>query len=56
MQAGDLLLTLDLPYLEANAPSTAIPMIFTDLPPAKELTVLKTGEVKAKEDIVKILP
>jgi maltose/glucose-specific phosphotransferase system IIC component/glucose-specific phosphotransferase system IIA component len=56
VQAGDLMLTLDLPYLEANAPSTAIPMIFTDLPPAKELTVLTTGEVKAKEDIVKIRP
>ncbi len=55
IKKGDLLLTLDLPFLEANAPSTAIPVIFTDLPATKEMKVLKNAEVEAKEDIVKIL-
>lgn len=54
VEAGDLLLTLDLDFLEANVPSTAIPIIFTDLPATKEMEIITTGEIKDKEDIVKI--
>lgn len=56
VKQGDLLLTLDLPFLEANAPSTAIPVIFTDLPATKAMEVLVTDQdVKANDPIVKIL-
>ncbi|MGL6294617.1 PTS sugar transporter subunit IIA, partial [Eubacterium aggregans] len=54
VEAGDLLLILDLDFLEANVPSTAIPIIFTDLPATKEMEIITTGEIKDKEDIVKI--
>ena len=55
VKKGELLLTLDLPFLEKNAPSTAIPVIFTDLPASKKMEVVGSGDVKAKETIVKIL-
>ena len=51
---GDLLLELDLPFLEANAPSTAVPMIFTALPDSKKVVILKKGDVKPDEDIVEV--
>ena len=54
VKQGDLLLELDLPFLEANAPSTAVPMIFTALPDSKKVVILKKGDVKPDEDIVEV--
>ncbi|WP_017381390.1 N-acetylglucosamine-specific PTS transporter subunit IIBC [Paenisporosarcina sp. TG-14] len=42
IQRGDALLKIDLAYIEANAPSTIIPIIFTNLTTEK-LTILKSG-------------
>ena len=54
VKRGDLLISVDIPYIEANAPSTAVPMIFTALPDNKTIKVLKKGDVDAGLDIVEI--
>ena len=43
IKRGDALLKIDLAYIEANAPSSIIPIIFTNLTTEK-LTVLKDGD------------
>jgi len=42
VKRGDALLKLDLAYIEANAPSSIIPIIFMNLT-SEKLTVLKVG-------------
>lgn len=54
VKRGDLLLTLDLPFIEANAKSTAVPMIFTALPANKTMKVLADGQVTTETDVVEI--
>lgn len=54
VKRGDLLLTLDLPFIEANAKSTAVPMIFTALPTNKTMKVLADGPVTTETDVVEI--
>ncbi|OCS87252.1 N-acetylglucosamine-specific PTS transporter subunit IIBC [Caryophanon latum] len=46
VKRGDTLLTLDLPYVAANAPSTVTPVIFTNAQ-GKEVTLLKQGQQQA---------
>ncbi|MEG0376913.1 MAG: glucose PTS transporter subunit IIA, partial [Eubacterium sp.] len=55
VKKGDKLMTIDLEFLEKNAPSTAVPMIFTGLPETKKMTIFKTGDVKTDESIVEII-
>ncbi len=55
VEQGDLLLELDLPYIKENAPSAAVPMIFTALPDNQELKHLKTGDVTTTEDVVEVV-
>lgn len=50
IKKGDLLLELDLDYIAKNAPSTAIPIVFTNLSDNQKVKILKSGTVKAKED------
>ena len=43
VKRGEALLKIDLPYIEANAPSSIIPIIFTNLT-SEKLSVLKNGD------------
>ncbi|MGI2329212.1 N-acetylglucosamine-specific PTS transporter subunit IIBC [Planococcus sp. YIM B11945] len=45
VQRGDALVNIDLAYIEANAPSTVTPVIFTNLS-GQKLDVLKQGDQK----------
>ncbi|MBC3888596.1 PTS glucose transporter subunit IIA [Acetobacterium paludosum] len=49
VKKGDLLLTLDLDYIAKNAPSTAIPIVFTNLSDNQKVKILKSGTIKANE-------
>lgn len=50
VKKGDLLLELDLDFISKNAPSTAIPIVFTNLDEKQKVTILKVGTVKANEN------
>ncbi|MGV8905894.1 MAG: glucose PTS transporter subunit IIA [Acetobacterium sp.] len=50
VKKGDLLLELDLAFISKNAPSTAIPIVFTNLEENQKVTIMKLGKVRAKED------
>ena len=54
VKKGDKLMTFDIAYVKANAPSDACLCVFTDLPEGKKVALLKTGNVKALEDAVEI--
>ena len=54
VKRGDLLLTIDLPFIEANAPSAAVPMIFTGLPAGKDMKILAKGDATTDMDVVEI--
>ncbi len=54
VKRGDLLLTIDLPFIEANAPSAAVPMIFTGLPVGKDMKILAKGDATTDMDVVEI--
>ena len=54
VKKGDKLMTFDIAYVKANAPSDACLCVFTDLPEGKEVVLLKAGNVKALEDAVEI--
>lgn len=54
VQKGDKLMEVDLKYIEENAASTAIPMVFTNLEPNQKIVWKDTNktEYQAKEDII----
>ena len=54
VKKGDKLMTFDVSYVKANAPSDACLCVFTGLPEGREVALLKTGSVKALEDAVEI--
>ena len=54
VKKGDKLMSFDMAYLKANAPSDACLCVFTDLPEGKAVALLKTGNIKALEDAVEI--
>lgn len=54
VKRGDLLLTLDIPFIEANAPSAAVPMIFTALSADKTIKILAKDSVTTDMDVVEI--
>ena len=50
VKKGDKLMSFDVAYVKANAPSDACLCVFTDLPEGKEVTLLKAGSVRALEN------
>ncbi|HEY5556778.1 glucose PTS transporter subunit IIA [Acetobacterium sp.] len=50
VKKGDLLLEMDLDYISQNSPSTAIPIVFTNLKENQKVKIIKIGKVIAKED------
>ncbi len=54
VKQGDKLMTFDLAYIEEHATSTATPFIFTNLADNQEFEIVKLGDVKANEPILKI--
>jgi len=54
VKKGDVLITLDLPYLEAHAKSTAVPVTFPDLPALRAIQTEKMGPITAGEKLVTI--
>lgn len=54
VRAGDLLMKLDIEYIRANAPSLVSPVICTELTENQSVRVIKTGDIKAGEDLFAI--
>ncbi|TCP31798.1 PTS system D-glucose-specific IIA component (Glc family) /PTS system D-glucose-specific IIB component (Glc family) /PTS system D-glucose-specific IIC component (Glc family) [Scopulibacillus darangshiensis] len=55
VKQGDTLLKVDLDYLEANAPSTMTPVIFTNLKDGESVSLRKQGPVsQGEKDIITI--
>lgn len=54
VKKGDLLLSVALDEVKGKVPSMASPVIFTSLSENQKLRVIKTGPVKAGEDIIAI--
>jgi len=54
VKKGDKLLSFDLEFIKANAPSLASPCICTALSSKQKIRLLKTGEIKAGEALVAI--
>jgi PTS system D-glucosamine-specific IIC component len=54
VKKGEKLMTFDTAYVKANAPSDACLCVFTDLQDGQEVSLLKSGIVKALEDAVEI--
>lgn len=55
VKAGEALVGFDLDVIHTNAPSDAVPVVFTNIPATKRIKVLKTGPVKAGEPIIEII-
>ena len=54
VKKGDPLLKLDIDYIKANAPSIVSPVLCTDLEDNQKVRLLKTGEVKAGEELIAV--
>ena len=54
VKKGEKLMAFDTAYVKANAPSDACLCVFTDLQDGQEVSLLKSGSVKALEDAVEI--
>ncbi len=54
VKAGALLMKLDLNYLKEYAPSLVSPIVCTELEPSQTIRVLKTGSIRAGEDLFAI--
>lgn len=54
VRAGDILMKLDIEYIGANAPSLVSPVICTELTEKQSVRVIKTGDIKAGEDLFAI--
>ena len=54
VKKGDPLLKLDIDYIKANAPSIVSPILCTDLEDNQQVRLLKTGEVKAGEELIAV--
>jgi PTS system D-glucosamine-specific IIC component len=51
VKKGDPLMKLDLEYLKSHAPSLASPVLCTELSENQKIRLLKTGEIKAGEEL-----
>lgn len=56
VKKGQLLLEVDLDYINANAPSSATPLIFTALPSDQKVVLLKEGDVTTNDEVVEVAP
>ena len=54
VRKGDTLIKVDLDYIEKHAKSTATPVLCTQLEDEQTVKLVKTGEVKAGEDLFTI--
>ena len=54
VKKGDPLLKLDIDYIKANAPSIVSPVLCTDLEDNQNVRLLKTGEVKAGDELLAV--
>ena len=54
VRTGDLLMKLDIEYIRANAPSLVSPVICTELTEKQSVRLIKTGDIKAGEDLFAI--
>ncbi|SCP95950.1 PTS system, D-glucosamine-specific IIC component [Anaerobium acetethylicum] len=54
VKKGDRLLSFDMEFLKNNAPSLASPVICTSLNSSQRVRLLKSGEVKAGEDLLAV--
>ena len=55
VEQGQVLMEVDLDYVEKNAPSIITPIVFTNLEAGKAVTITKSGNVNANDkDIVEI--
>jgi len=50
VKKGDLLMKADMEYLADHAPSTAIPIVVTNLTEDQKIMLIKTGAIKSSED------
>ncbi|WP_373481949.1 glucose PTS transporter subunit IIA [Acetobacterium sp.] len=50
VKKGDLLMKVDMEYLADHAPSTAIPIVVTNLEEAQKIILIKSGAIKSSED------
>ena len=51
VKKGDELMKVDLDYVKSHAPSLVSPVLCTDLPDNKKVRMIKTGKIKAGEDL-----
>ncbi len=51
VKKGDVLMKLDLQFIQANAPSLASPVLCTELSEHQKIRLLKTGEIQAGEPL-----
>jgi len=51
VKKGDLLMKLDLEFLKSHAPSLASPVLCTELNDNQKIRLLKTGEIKAGDEL-----
>lgn len=51
MKKGDALMKLDRDYIKSHAPSLVSPILCTDLSDNQKIRVVKTGKIKAGEDL-----
>ena len=51
VKCGDPLMKVDVEYVKANAPSLVSPVLCTELADNQKIRLLKSGEVKAGEDL-----
>lgn len=54
VKKGDKLMDFDVKYIEENAKSSAIPVVFTNLGEEHKMEVIKLGDVKISEDILSV--
>jgi PTS system D-glucosamine-specific IIC component len=51
VKKGDPLMKLDLEFLKSHAPSLASPVLCTELSDHQKIRLLKTGKIKAGEEL-----
>ena len=51
VKKGDLLMRVSLSYIQENAPSTMSPVILSEMSDNQEIRILKTGKIKAGEEL-----
>ena len=51
VKKGDALIKIDLEYIKNHAPSLVSPILCTDLSDNQKIRMVKTGKIKAGEDL-----